>query len=129
MWQKILERNKVDRVGTRDHAQKTLVRVVDDRQSRERVGIAQTQPGIVTGTVRGVKHYDSTKIGPPIAGREITLLDSDSGNIEARTTTDTNGRYSFTVQPGKYSVWGGEHADYVKVAGSTSTVDILAPED
>jgi hypothetical protein len=92
--------------------------------------VAETQPGIVTGTVRGVKHYDSTKIGPPLVGREITLLDSDTGNVQARTTTDANGKYSFSVQPGKYSVWGGEHAEYIKVtAGSTNTIDILAPED
>jgi hypothetical protein len=93
-------------------------------------GVAEPQPGVVTGTVRGVKRYDSTKIGPPLVGREITLLDSDTGNVEARTRTDANGKYRFSVAPGKYSVWGGEHADYVKVtAGSTNTIDILAPED
>ncbi|MGO9603953.1 MAG: carboxypeptidase-like regulatory domain-containing protein [Candidatus Binataceae bacterium] len=92
-------------------------------------GAMQPAPGTVTGTVHGVKHYDSTHIGPPLADREITLIDSDTGNIAARTKTDANGKFNFSVQPGKYSVWGGEHAEYVEVkAGQESTVDITAPE-
>jgi len=95
------------------------------------IGCSAVQPqnGTVIGIVHGVKHYDSTKLGPPLDGREITLLDSDSGSTIARTRTDAEGRFSFSVQPGKYSVWGGEHAEYVEVkAGETSTVDITAPE-
>ncbi len=92
-------------------------------------GALQPQPGTVTGVVHGVKHYDSTRLGPVLAGREITLIDSDTGNITARAQTDSDGKFSFSVPPGKYSVWGGEHAEYVEVkAGETSTVDITAPE-
>jgi Carboxypeptidase regulatory-like domain len=129
VWQKIVDRS-ADRevlVGMLKRFFYAWLMIVTLASGCSVVG---TQPGIVTGTVHGVKRYDSTKIGPPLAGHEVTLLDSDSGNIQARTKTDANGRFSFTVQPGKYSVWGGEHAEYVKVtAGSTSTLDILAPED
>jgi hypothetical protein len=91
--------------------------------------MVQPEPGIVTGVVHGVKRYDSTRFGPPVADREITLLDSDDGTIAARTRTNAEGKFTFTVRPGKYSIWGGEHAEYVKVtAGKTSTVDISAPE-
>ena len=89
----------------------------------------QPQNGTVVGILHGVKHYDSTKLGPPLDGREITLLDSDTGSTVARTQTDADGKFSFSVQPGKYSVWGGEHAEYVEMkGGQTSTVDIAAPE-
>lgn len=92
-------------------------------------GAMQQAPGTVTGVVHGVKHYDSTKIGPPLANHEITLLDSDAGTIAARVTTDADGKFSTTVPPGKYSIWGGEEAQYVKVrSGQTSVVDITAPE-
>ena len=90
----------------------------------------QPQPGIITGVVHGVKHYESVKLGPPIAGREITLIDADTGNVQGRMKTDADGKFSFAVPPGRYSVWGGEHAEYVEVkAGQTSTVDITAPEN
>lgn len=93
-------------------------------------GAIEPQAGTVVGVVHGVKHYDSTKLGPPLDGREITLMDSDTGSVAARTKTDADGKFSFSVQPGKYSVWGGEHAEYVEVkAGQTSTVDITAPEN
>jgi hypothetical protein len=92
-------------------------------------GAMQPQPGVVTGVVHGVKHYDSPKVGPPVENREITLIDSDDGNIQSRTKTDADGKFSFSVPPGKYSVWGGERAEYVRVAaGTTTTVDITAPE-
>ena len=92
-------------------------------------GAIQPQNGTVTGVVHGVKHYDSTRLGPPLEGREISLIDSDTGNIAARTQTDADGKFTFSVAPGKYSVWGGEHAEYVEVkGGQTSTVDITAPE-
>jgi hypothetical protein len=90
----------------------------------------QAQPGIVTGVVHGVKHYESSKLGPPVAAREITLIDSDTGSIQGRTTTDADGKFSISVPPGKYSVWGGERAEYVEVkAGKISSVDITAPEN
>ena len=92
-------------------------------------GIIQPTPGIVAGEVRGVTHYGATSLGPPIAGREITLLDSDTGNVAARTHTDAEGKFRFSVPPGKYSVWGGETAQYVIVnAGEITTLDITAPE-
>jgi hypothetical protein len=92
-------------------------------------GMVRPEPGTVAGVVRGVKHYDSTKLGPPLADREITLMDSDDGTIAARTRTDSEGKFTFTVQPGKYSIWGGEHAEYARVkSGETSTVEITAPE-
>ncbi len=92
-------------------------------------GAIQPANGTVNGVVHGVKHYESTKLGPPLAGREITLIDSDTGNVQARAQTDSDGKFTFSVPPGKYSVWGGEHAEYVEVkAGDTSTVDITAPE-
>jgi hypothetical protein len=88
------------------------------------------RPGTVTGVVHGVNHYDSTKIGSPLANHEVALLDSDTGNVAAKTKTDSDGRFSFTVHPGKYSLWGGEDAQYVEVkSGQTSTMDITAPEN
>lgn len=92
--------------------------------------VIQPQQGIVTGVVRGVKHYESVRLGAPIAGRQITLMDPDTGNVQGRMKTDRDGRFSFSVPPGKYSVWGGEQAEYVEVkAGETTTVDITAPEN
>jgi hypothetical protein len=91
--------------------------------------IVQPKPGTVTGVVHGVKHYDATHLGPPLANREVTLINSYTGDIAARTKTDSEGRFSFTVQPGTYSLWGGERAEYVDVkAGQTSTVELTAPE-
>jgi len=65
----------------------------------------QPQPGVVTGVVHGVKHYESVKLGPPIAGHEVTLMDSDTGSVVGRMRTDADGKFSFSVPPGKYSVW------------------------
>jgi hypothetical protein len=90
----------------------------------------QPDPGTVTGVVHGVKHYDSTKIGPVLANREVTLIDSGTGSVAAKTRTDQEGKFTFSVPPGKYSLWGGEHAEYVEVkSGETSTLDITAPEN
>jgi hypothetical protein len=92
-------------------------------------GTIQQAPGTVTGVVHGVKHYDSTKIGPPLANHGIILNDSDDGTIAARVRTDADGKFTITVPPGKYSIWGGEEARYVKIrSGQTSVVDIIAPE-
>ena len=93
-------------------------------------GAVQEAPGTVTGVVRGVKHYESTKLGPPLANHEVTLLDSDAGTTTARVKTDADGKFSFTIPPGKYSLWGGEEAQYLKVkSGETVTVELRAPED
>jgi hypothetical protein len=92
-------------------------------------GAVQPATGTVTGVVRGVKHYESTKLGPPLADHEVTLLDSDAGTTVARMKTDADGKFSFTVPPGKYSLWGGEEAQYVKVRpGATTVVEVRAPE-
>jgi Prealbumin-like fold domain len=92
-------------------------------------GAIVPQPGTITGVAHGARHWDSPDTGPPIAGRELTLINADSGNIVKRVKTGADGRFTFTVPAGSYAIWGGERADPVQVeAGQTMTTEITVPE-
>jgi hypothetical protein len=73
-------------------------------------GALQPASGTISGVAHGAKHWNSPDTGPPIAGRQITLLNADDGSIVKSVSTDAQGRFTFTVAPGDYSIWGGERA-------------------
>jgi hypothetical protein len=86
------------------------------------------QPGMVAGVVRGAPHHPAPTPASPVVGRQITML-SHNGAIYTRTRTDVDGKFSFVVPPGKYTVWGGESPQEVEVrSGEISALDITAPE-
>ena len=92
-------------------------------------GALQPASGTISGVAHGAKHWNSPDTGPPIAGREITLINAGDGNIVKRVSTDAQGRFTFTVAPGDYSIWGGERADPIHVeSGQTTTAEITVPE-
>jgi hypothetical protein len=86
-------------------------------------------PGTITGVAHGAKHWNSPDTGPPMAGRELTLINANDGSIVKRVKTDSAGRFTFSVSPGTYSIWGGERADPIHVdSGQTITTEITVPE-
>jgi Carboxypeptidase regulatory-like domain len=92
-------------------------------------GALQPASGTISGVAHGAKHWNSPDTGPPIAGRQITLLNADDGSIVKSVSTDAQGRFTFTVAPGDYSIWGGERADPIHVeSGKTTTAEITVPE-
>jgi hypothetical protein len=91
--------------------------------------LAPSPPGTITGVAHGAKHWNSPDTGPPMAGRELTLINADDGKIVKRVKTDSDGRFTFSVSPGNYSIWGGERADVIHVdSGQTVTTKITVPE-
>ena len=92
-------------------------------------GAIEPQQGTISGVAHGAKHWNSPDTGPPMAGRELTLMNADDGKIVQRVKTGADGSFTFTAPAGNYTIWGGERADPIQVtAGQTTTTEITVPE-
>ncbi len=87
-------------------------------------------PGMINGVIYEVDESHNPKPGVPVGARRISLFDSETGDIVSATTSGADGRFSLSVPPGKYSLWGGEKGEYVRVdSGKAVDVKLAVPSE
>jgi serine-aspartate repeat-containing protein C/D/E len=92
--------------------------------SAEQNNFGELLPASISGRVFADLNNDDTfnSTDTPLGNVTVTLY-NDSGNVVATTTTDANGKYSFTgLQPGTYSVVETQPSGYLEGGDQVGTV-------